>query len=191
MSRATPRLRWAQAIKSDTFPQCERVIRGTLLCLVDLMTPTGELRVWREEMIQATGLPARTLDRHLQRAVDAGWLIRETPAGKKRQSVYVTTIPSDGPDGSVRQEWRTDEEFCAPSTRIQNSSSVRHLVANSIKKSASDSERVAVDDQRGRRRTPVGSGVSATDYLRKSSSYRSGQPTPVTSLSFVREVGAA
>jgi len=155
VSRQTPRLRWAQAIKSDSFPQTERVIRGTLLCLADPMTPTGEMRVWRDQMVGATGLPPRTLDRHLQRAVDAGWLIRETPAGRKRQSVYRTAVPTDGPDSSVCHSWRTEDEFCAPSTRIHNASSVRHLVANSIKKSASVSELQAVDDQRGRRTAPV------------------------------------
>lgn len=165
MTRVTPRLRWAKAIKSDTFPQSERVIRGTLLCLVDLINPTGELRMWREQMVDATGLPPRTLDRHLQRAVDAGWLIREMPAGKRRQSVYRTAIPTEGPDSSVRHSWRAEEEFCAPSTRIQNHSSVRHLVANSIKKSASVSEHQAVDRHRGRRITPIGGRADRSHLL--------------------------
>lgn len=187
MSRLTPRLRWARAIKSDAFPQEHRVIRGTLLCLVDLMLPTGELKVWRDQMARATGLPTRTLDRHLQRAVEAGWLIRDTPAGRKRQSVYRTAIPFADPDGSVRHFWRAEDEFCAPSTRIQNGSSVRHLVANTRKESASASERVALDDQRGRRSTPVGSGVNATDDFRKDGSKEvSGLPTPLRRLSSVR-----
>ena len=167
MSRLTPRLRWRQAITSDAFPKSERVVRGTLLCLVDLMTPTGELKVWRDQMVEATGLPARTVDRHLQRAVEAGWLKRETPAGKRRMAVYQAAIPTEGPDSSVRHSWRAEEEFCAPSTRVQNSSSVRHLVAKSIRQSTRVSEYGAVDEHRSARSDHDGPRVSPPEASAK------------------------
>ncbi len=186
MTRATPRLRWQKALRSAQVPASFRVVRGTLLALVDELAPTGELCVRREKLEDATGLPTRTLERHLQRAVEAGWLVRTVPGGNGRRAVYETAIPESCPPfvADKARELpavysRATPGSCPPSGGGLN------------KKSANDSERVAVNDQRGRRRTPVGSGVSATDYLRKSSSYRSGQPTPVTSLSFVREVGAA
>lgn len=192
MTRLTPRLRWRQAVASDRFPRTERVIRGTLLCLVHLMTPTGELKAWREDMVDATGLPARTLDRHLSRAVDAGWLIRETPAGKRRMAVYLATIPDDAPTSSVRHSWRAEDQFCAPSTRVQNSSSVRHLVANSIKKSPSVSEGVAVDDQRGRR-TDHDDGRNERDHdvSSQTGSNRSRLPTPFAADLASAEGGSA
>ncbi|GAB3349963.1 hypothetical protein [Modestobacter lapidis] len=181
MTRLTPRLKWRQAVTSDAFPKSERVVRGTLLCLVELMTPTGELKAWRDQMVEATGLPPRTVDRHLQRAVEAGWLTRETPAGKRRMAVYLATIPTDGPGSSVRHSWRADEEFCAPSTRVQNSSSVRHLVAHFNKEQSTHvSEYLAVDEHRGTRGAHDGACVSPPKGSAKSGSNGAEWlPTPV------------
>jgi hypothetical protein len=58
------------------------------------MTPDGDLRRWRYQLAEATGLPERTLDRHLQRAVDAGWLVRTVAGGNGRKAVYKANIPT-------------------------------------------------------------------------------------------------
>lgn len=175
MSRLTPRLRWRQAIASDTFPRSERVVRGTLLCLVELMAPTGELSVYREQIVAATGLPVRTVDRHLARAVAAGWLRHEQHGGQGRRSLYVAQIPGDSVPKVARYSGDGTGDS-APLTRGLSPGDSAPLSGALNKESANDSERVAVDDERGRRRAHVGSGVSATDYIRKSSSYGSGQP---------------
>jgi hypothetical protein len=174
MTRVTPRLRWQQALKAAPFSASQRTVKATLLTLVDLMAVTGELEVWREEMVQATGLPPRTLDRHLHRAVEDGWLVRAVPGGHGRRSLYRAVIPA-----SCAPSVAHNVGSCAPPTRTQPPAVVRHPAANSREKSANVSERVAVDPDRGRRAAPVGSGVSATEYIRKSSSYQGWVPTPV------------
>ncbi len=178
MSRLTPRLRWRQALCSKGFPANLRVVKSTLLSLVDQMTPNGELRRWRFELADAIGIPERTLDRHLQRAVDAGWLIRTVPGGNGRRAVYNANIPDELCATSGAQLGKlcaacscATPGSCAPPGGELN------------KKSANDSERVAVDNHRGRQRAHDGSGVSATDYLRKSSSYKEWLPTPLDAAS--------
>ena len=187
MSRLTPRLRWRQAVASDAFPRSERVIRGTLLCLVDLMSPTGELSVMRDDIVTVTGYPARTVDRHLARAVAAGWLSHEQHGSRGRRSVYRAHTPGEESAPGVARYSVPGGGDSAPSTRGLTRGNSAPLSGALNKDSANDSERVAVDHQRGRRAAPVGTGVSATDYIRKSSSYGSGQPTPSKRLSLVPE----
>lgn len=187
MTRLTPRLRWRQAVVAHAFPASQRPVKSTLLVLADLMSPTGDLHLWRDQLVGATGLPVRTLNRHLQRAVEDGWLTRETFGGHGRRSLYRTAIPeSCGP--SVAR----NPGSCEPSTRTQLVEVVGQPVAHSREESASDSERVALDRHRGRRRTPLGTGVSALDYLGKNGS-NGGEwaATPSKRLSSVPRVGAA
>lgn len=129
MTRLTPRLRWRQAVASDAFPRSERVVRGTLLCLVDLMSPTGDLHEWRDDIASATGLPPRTLNRHLQRALELGWLVREKEGGNGRRSLYRAVVPDDSSAPKLAHNSGSSE----PSTRTQLSKVVGHLVAQSIK----------------------------------------------------------
>ena len=83
------RRQWVAAVKAAPFPPSQRPVKATLLSLADLMTPEGELHRWRDEMAAAAGdLPPRTLDRHLGRAVQDRWLIREVPGGNGRRSLY-------------------------------------------------------------------------------------------------------
>ncbi len=84
----TSRRQWVAAVKAAQVPASLRPMKATLLSLADLITADGELSRWREEMTKATGLPSRTLNRHLQRAVEDRWLIRTMPGGKRRRSVY-------------------------------------------------------------------------------------------------------
>jgi hypothetical protein len=183
VTRLTPRLRWRQAVASNAFPSAERVIKGTLLALVELMAATGELHEWRDDIAAATGLPVRTLNRHLERAVELGWLVREIPGGNGRRSLYRAVIPG----ASSAPEVAHNSGSSGPSTRTQLSEVVGHLVAHSIKKSANESERVAVDDQRGRRTSPAVARVSPPETSGKSGS--NGNPwlaTPSKRPSSVR-----
>lgn len=141
------------------------------------MGPTGELSVYRDEIVKATGLPPRTVDRHLARAVEAGWLRHEQHGGQGRRSLYVAQIPCDSAPEVARYS-APGRGNSAPSTRWLSPGDSAPLNGALNKESASVSERVAVHDQRGRRRTPVGSGVSATDYLRKSGTYNEWPSTP-------------
>lgn len=159
-------MRWRQAVASSAFPATERAIRGTLLCLVDLMTSTGELMVWRDELIDVTGLPARTIDRHLARAVAAGWLTHETQGGKRRRAVYRATIPGDPDDRSVRHSRRAERQFCAPSTRRPTPQFCAPPSGAHQEESTSVSEHGAVDDHRDRRTDHDGSRVSRLHVVR-------------------------
>lgn len=175
MSRLTLRLRWRQAVASDAFPRTERVLKGTLLCLVELMSPTGEVHEWRDTIADTTGLPVRTLTRHLQRAVDLGWLVREIPGGNGRKSLYRAVVPGESCVPEVAHNFPS----CGPSTRTQLPEVVGHLVAHSIKKSPSVSEGGAVDDQRRRRTDHDGSRADGDhDATSQAGNYRSEQPTP-------------
>ena len=149
----TRRNEWRKAMMTDAFPQSERVIRGTLLCLVELMKSDGTLSVWRDQAEAVTGLPARTLDRHLARAVAAGWLVHEVQGGKRRKAIYSAAIP----DGSVRHSRRTEAKFCAPSTRMPTPEFCAPPSGAHQRDRANDSERLAVNDHRGPRTTPDGS----------------------------------
>jgi hypothetical protein len=158
----TSRRQWLAAVKVAPFPASQRPMKATLLVLADRMTATGELHVWREEMVKATGVPPRTLDRHLHHALIAGWLVRKVCGGNGRRSLFLATIPgescaphaahnSEPEAGRCAPRVAHNSGSCAPSTRHQLPRVVRHLAANSVKKSANVSERVALDDQRGRR----------------------------------------
>lgn len=173
MTRLTPRNRWQKAVASAVFPASQRPVKATLLVLAGLLTPSGELNVWRDEMAQATGLPVRTLNRHLQRAVEDGWLIRDVPGGHGRRSLYRAAIP-----GSCAPSVAHNLPSCGPSTRTQLPEVVGHPAAQSRKKSASDRERVAVDSHRGRRRTHDGSRASLYVVETKDGSNNGTSRTP-------------
>ena len=89
---------WRRAVKSPGFPRDQRAIRATLLILSDLMAPDGSLQRWRDELAEATGLPERTVNRHLARAVAAGWLTHTAHGGHGRRGTYQASLPeSCGP----------------------------------------------------------------------------------------------
>lgn len=187
MSRLTPRRQWSQALASAPFTASQRPVKATLLTLAAVMTPTGELYLGRDALVAATGLPVRTLTRHLQRAIEDGWLARDVPGGNGRRAQYRAIIPE-----SCRPSVAHNSGSCGPSTRTQLLEVVGQPVAHSIREGASDSERVALNGQRGRRRTPLGGGVNATQFLRKSSSNEkaSGLPAPLRRLLSVSTASA-
>lgn len=87
------RVQWRTAVAGPTFPAELRVIRGTLLTLVEVMTTAGVIQEYRPRLAKVTGLPERTVDRHLARAVDTGWLTHPTVGGNGRPSQYVAAFP--------------------------------------------------------------------------------------------------
>lgn len=182
MTRLTPRLRWRQAVASDRFPRTERVVKGTLLALAELMASTGELHEWRDSIAEATGLPVRTLNRHLERAVSLGWLMREVPGGNGRKSLYRAVIPGEGCAPEVAHNFQS----CGPSTRIQLPEVVGHLVAHSIKTEHSR-QRVPGTRRPTRQTNHSGHGRDEREHdgTSQAGSNGSGQPTPSKRLSLV------
>ena len=150
MSGSTQRQRWARAIKSPAFPAHLRSIKGTLLSLVDVASAAGELHVWRGQLVAATGLPPRTLNRHLSRAVEAGWLAHPDHGGRGRRSRYLLIIPPDSAPEVARYSV-SERGDSGPLTRLLSPADSGPPGGPLNKDSASDSERGALNDQRGRR----------------------------------------
>jgi hypothetical protein len=148
--------RWVRAVKSADFPRDLRSIRATLLCLVDVMSAEGVLSASRDRLADVTGLPVRTLNRHLGRAVEAGWLVHVVHGGNGRRSRYMAVIPNEscGPLSAYN-----DEELRA----TYSSATLPELRANwwpTHIDRASVGEHVAVDNYRHRRLDHDGSRVS-------------------------------
>jgi hypothetical protein len=91
------RVRWRSAVAGPAFPAHLRVLRGTLLTLVGVMTPDGLIRAARPRLAEVTGLPPRTLDRHLSRGVAAGWLTHQTHGQKYVLPEYRASVPLSAP----------------------------------------------------------------------------------------------
>ena len=143
----TTRRQWRAALRSDAFPRDQRVVRGTLLLLVDLVDQEGELHRWREEIAAETGLPSRTLNNHLKRAVTLGWLVLVVRGGNGRRSLYRVAIP----EASCGPKVAHNSGSCEPSTRTQLRKVVSHLVAQSEQTEREQGELVALDEHRDRR----------------------------------------
>jgi hypothetical protein len=98
-----PRARWRDELAQAQVPASLRPMKATLLALVPLMTTTGELHVWRDRMVKATGLPPRTLNHHLRRAGESGWLTRTV----RGATVAAAGTKPPCPAGVVSNGWRT------------------------------------------------------------------------------------
>lgn len=88
------RVPWRAEV-ATRFPPELRWLRGTLLCLVEVMQPDGTLDVTGDRMAEVTGLPPRTLERHLARAVAECWLIHLARGGNGRPASYAAAVPAD------------------------------------------------------------------------------------------------
>ena len=135
---------WRRAVRAAQFPVGMRPVKATLLSLP--VKPDGMVTAWRWELSEATGLPLGTLKRHLAAAVKAGWLRHEVHGGHGRKGSYKVNIPgSCGPlIGRNRVElwpihYTATPQSCGPSGEPLNNDS------------ANTSERVALDNNRGRR----------------------------------------
>ena len=139
------RMTWRRAIASTPFPVGLRPVKATLLALpVDV---DGGLTGWRDEIAAEVGLPIRTLDRHLARAVDAGWLRHVTHGGHGRRSTYTVQIPDD----VARQQWQATDRVARHVVRATTPSCAPRGGGLNKEHSANVSEHVAVDLHRQRR----------------------------------------
>lgn len=155
-SRRAPRVGWRRVLKSSAFPRELRAVLATLLMLSDVMAPDGTLIIRRQKMIDATGLPARTVIRHLARAVDGGWLIHEVHGGNGRAGTYLAAFPTK----SCEPHLACNSGSCEPSSTHNSAEVASHLVALSIRDSANASEHGALDSYRERRDDPHGARVA-------------------------------
>lgn len=171
-SRPVRRVPWRDAVASAAFPAEMRVVRGTLLCLARLMTPDGTLDKSRAQMTDAAGLPPRTLDRHLARAVSAGWLEHVQSGGHNHNGKYGAALPE--PDLCAPLLAR-NLDLCAPLARMQRHDLCAPPGGELINSRASDSEHVAVNNNRDRRDDHHGSRGPQT--------IRTDRQIPVTLLS--------
>ncbi len=148
------RRQWLRELQRGRFPTGQRIMRGTLLCLP--MTTAGGIVATDTDIAWDTGLPRRTVSRHLAAAVDSGWLVKGSRGGTGGRVRFRAAVPTVEP---VSQKWPTPvPSECAtsgqtsePETTHSRAIGVRHLVADINKTRASDSERVAVNDDRDRR----------------------------------------
>jgi hypothetical protein len=85
---------WRKSVNSRSFPRELRSIRYTLITLADRMSPEGVLAAWIDQIEAHSGLPRRTVERHLARAVEAGWLIHIVRGGNSRKGVYQASFPT-------------------------------------------------------------------------------------------------
>jgi hypothetical protein len=161
------RAAWRRAVGSEAFPRELRSIRGTLLLLAAGMTADGELNVNRARLIELAALPPRSLDRHLARAVNGGWLNHVVHGGHGRRSRYQATSPSDScaplmADNTTELRATNGIQLdgvARHSLRGYADGVARHLVANSIDK-GEQSEHLALDQDRERRTDHNGDRVS-------------------------------
>jgi len=181
------RREWLREVQQAHFPTGQRIMRGTLLCLP--MTTSGEVVVTDPEISEVTGLPVRTVSRHLSKAVEYGWLIRESRGGNGSRHRFRAAVPDIN---GVSQKWRTanTEEYATSGTRSTPQSTyseapgVRHLVANINKDRASVSEHVAVDQEREQRTGHDHSRVSPDrDEAKDSSDDEPTAHSPIAAIS--------
>ncbi len=122
MTVVVSRARWVQIVKRFPLPASRRVMRSTLLQLADLMVPsTGELSRWWDEMEGATGLPRRTLERHIGWAVEYRLLVHTVRGGHGRKGGYAAADPESCPPPAADNGGqlsaacsRTTPESCPP-----------------------------------------------------------------------------
>lgn len=88
------RAAWAAAVASSPMTASLRPMKATLLALARLMRSDGTLDRPRDELVERTGVEQRTLGRHLQLAVELGWLVRTRRGQKHVTAVYRATLPN-------------------------------------------------------------------------------------------------
>ncbi len=151
---------WEKAIRTDTrWPSGSRVVRGTLLALAGEMRPNGVVRhLPRDVLAGRVGLPRRTLERHLARAVDLGWLAHRR-AHRHVVAEYRAAVPVDSQHARSGMH---KAGLCMPPTRVHRTGlcmppgGALYMKENSV----SVSEHLAVDQDREQRTEHDGSRVS-------------------------------
>lgn len=135
------RAQWRAAVSAAPFSTGMRPVKATLLSLpIDV---DGTLTAWREQIAETTGLPLRTIDRHLARACDAGWLRHDAHGGHGRRARYNVQLPSE----VARHVWQTNTRVARHVVRATTSSCAPRG-GELLKNYANVSEHVAVNERR-------------------------------------------
>ena len=140
------RAAWARTIERDGPGPQLRSIKATMLVLSKRMAADGQLARWMDDLLAYTGLPRRTLERHLARAVASGWLVHVVRGGKNRKAVYQAAHPSP-PEVADRPVSSTPISRSAQSAKEYGQSRVVSPPSDGgvNKDSASISEHLALD----------------------------------------------
>lgn len=162
----------------QAWPSTCRVVRGTLLALAAEMRPDGVVRSLPRDVLAArVGLPVRTLNRHLARAVEMGWL-----AHRRGQKYVPAEYRAAIPAVSGCHAWPAEKpsQDATRSSAEKPSQDATWWPAHIDR--ASVSEHVALDKNRERRDDHDGTGAARDREETKSSADVKSQttaPTPV------------
>ena len=187
------RRQWETAVRTDRrWPSTCRVVRGTLLALAAEMRADGVIRQRPRAVLAArVGLPERTLNRHLARAVQMGWLSHRR-GQKYVPAEYRAAIPAV----SGCQQWPA-ETGSQHATRSCPENPSQHATwwPTHIEESERMREHDAVDEGRERRADHDGSRAGSDhDDKDGSNEEQAGTRLPVGVAGFrwepTRPIGA-
>lgn len=138
------RREWGAAVRRWQAPRDLRPVKATLLSLEMCMTTTGSIERKQDGLLAVTGLPRRTLERHLAKAITVGWLtVSRTPHRGSWISRYDMALPAvDG--GKCHGDY-------PPSTTASPRLDLPPSDGGLIRDSASGSEHHALEQNRERR----------------------------------------
>lgn len=151
MTDHVTRARWRHAVEVKWIAAYSRPTKSTLLSICHLMTASGELLVTRQEMHEATGIPTRTIDRHLATACDLGWLTRVSSGHRGAPAIYRASLPVEAIVTDIREARKARHSRAsngansAPHTRTHPKAESAPVGGALNKDHAKRSERVAVD----------------------------------------------
>lgn len=160
---------WLAAVRRATWPSSARTFRGTVLDIAPLVVECGTLSVPQTLIERRTGLPSRTVEHHLRRLCEMGWLVHERRGGQGRLPLYRVQIPEpSAPIEPVRGR-NSPPQVADYSTGIVRNPQVDHrpgivrkLVADSEEIARGEAEHVAVGPDRVRR--PVRSAARGATH---------------------------
>lgn len=141
-----------------------RVLRGTLRSLAGLMTADGVLSQERDKLAARVGMPRRTLEYHLARAVELGWLVH-LAAGRRRVGYGCYAAADPGSQHAKPCALETSPQR-ASYERARNGATARQTLRASLLTTGTT-------EQGGRDESRTRQGVPTTDPGRRP---RSGSP---------------
>ncbi len=192
--------RWVAEIRSSS--KIGDACRVLLMVMADDMTERGYVSVPREKLAKAIGRHPQRVTERIAEAITKGYLVRlqtghRGRAGEKGMtSSYAASFPASGQIGNGRAVTypRTDSAVgngtAVTLDRLPIPDSEATCEAEKVTAERLANTR-ATEANRGTEPAPVGSGVSATDYMRNGGAYRDWQTTPSKRPSSVPKVGAA
>lgn len=95
MTDHVTKARWRHAVEVKWLAAYSRPTKSTLLSVCHLMDRDGTLLASRQEIHDATGIPLRTIDRHLANACELGWLTRTSNGHRGACAVYQAALPTE------------------------------------------------------------------------------------------------